>query len=78
MLTLYDLGKEVKRIQELARSLTVSGYDSSLNVVVIVEKCNDLILQINNVTAQLMNPPDRQNGGEEGELNGEPNSGTTP
>lgn len=92
MLSLYDFGVEVMKIREAADSLTVTGVSNAAKVVLIFDKCNQLIQTINEISATQQNPPEYgQNGTEtseeylmtdeevemeEGEVNGEPDSGT--
>lgn len=94
MLSLYDFGVEVMKIREAADGLTVTGVSNAAKVVLIFDKCNQLIQTINEISAAQQNPPeDSQNGTdasddclmtdeevemEEGEMNGEPDSGTAP
>ena len=86
MYTLYDFGLEVQKIREAINGLTVKGSDNASLVVYAFNKCNDIIKAINDVIAKQQNSPEGQNGEEhsemteegEGELNGEPDSGTTP
>lgn len=86
MQTLYDFGLEVQKIREAVNSLTVKGSENASLVVYAFNKCNDIIKAINEVIAKQQNPPEGQNGEEhsetteeeEGELNGEPDSGTAP
>lgn len=85
MQTLYDFGMEVQKIREAADSLTVKGYQNASLVVYIFNKCNDIIQAINDVIQIESNPPSDQNEEdsntqteeEEGEMNGEQDSGTT-
>lgn len=92
MMTLYDFGLEIERIREAADSLTITGQRNASVVVYIYNRCNDLIRAINDVSEQKNTPPVGQNGEdvlhvelqtndtiveEEGEVNGEPDSGTT-
>lgn len=90
MLSLYDFGVEVMKIREAADSLTVSGVANASRVVLIFDKCNQLINAINDISEMQRNPPiENQNGDdalrvelttdeevqmEEGEMNGEPDS----
>lgn len=85
MKTLYDFGIEVQKIREAINGLTVKGSENASLIVYAVNKCNDIISDINKVIDQYQ--PDqessgRQNGGEtepvekqEGDVNGEPDSG---
>ncbi len=92
MQTLYDFGMEVQKIREAINGLTVKGAENASLVVYAFNKCNDIIKAINEVIDRQQNPPEGQNGndqlevsmktdetilGEEGEMNGEPDSGTT-
>lgn len=93
MKTLYDFGIEVQNIREAIDSLEVKGAKNASYVVYAYNKCNDIIQAINDVISQQVPPDDGQNGedtikvhletddepvmDEEGEGNGEPNSGTS-
>jgi hypothetical protein len=85
MQTLYDFGMEVQKIREAINSLTVKGSENASYVVYAYNKCNDIIKAINEVIERQQNPPESQNGAkssetaekEEGEVNGEPDSGTS-
>lgn len=85
MQTLYDFGMEVQKIREAADSLMVKGYQNASLVVYIFNKCNDIIQAINDVIQTEPNPPsdqteedsNNQTEEEEGEMNGEQDSGTT-
>ena len=76
-MTLYDLGMEVTKIREAINSLEVKGESNASLVVYAFRKCNDIIEAINAVVSQ---QDSSQNGEEqteeEGEVNGEPDSGT--
>jgi len=93
MLSLYDFGVEIMKIREAADGMTVTGVSNAAKVVLIFDKCNQLIQSINEVSETMQNPPEGQNGEdtlkvelqtddtiveEEGEMNGEPDSGTAP
>lgn len=81
MQTLYDFGMEVQKIREAINSLTVKGAENASLIAYAFNKCNDIIQAINDVIESQQNPPKGQNGKEpteeEGEMNGEPDSGTT-
>ncbi len=93
MLTLYDLGIEIMKIRETANELNISGAENAARIVLIVQKCNQLIQSINETAEACSNPPkENQNGQdtlsvelqtdgmtveEEGEVRGEQNSGPT-
>lgn len=88
MQTLYDFGLEVQNIREAADSIEVKGNKNASLVVYIYNKCNDIIQAINDLIEQQRNPPSGQNGEEtieteakpeeeEGDVNGESDSGTT-
>lgn len=93
MFSLYDFGVEIMKIREAADGLTITGVSNAAKVVLIFDKCNQLIQSINEVSETMQNPPEGQNGEdtlqvelqtddtiveEEGEMNGEPDSGTAP
>ena len=93
MLSLYDFGVEIMKIREAADGMTVTGVSNAAKVVLIFDKCNQLIQSINEVSETMQHPPEGQNGEdtlkvelqtdetiveEEGEMNGEPDSGTAP
>jgi hypothetical protein len=76
-MTLYDLGMEVTKIREAINSLEVKGESNASLIVYTFRKCNEIIEAINAVVSQ---QGSSQNGEEqtegEGEVNGEPDSGT--
>jgi len=94
MLTLYDFGMEITQIREAADSIEIKGSANAARIVLITDKCNELIQAINEASEYAAsNPPVGQNGEdtikvelqtddtiveEEGEMNGEPDSGTAP
>ena len=77
MKTLYDLGMEITKIREAANSLEVKGEQNASLVIYIFRKCNEIIEEINVI---VNNFNDGQNGEdqshEEGQVNGQPDSGT--
>ena len=86
MQTLYDLGLEIEHIREAVDSMTVTGNRNASLVVYIFGKCNELIQSINEISQQLNTPPEEENQDdgetdetiiveEEGEMNGEQDSG---
>lgn len=91
MLTLYDLGIEIMKIRETANELSISGAENAARIVLIAQKCNQLIQSINETAEACSNTPkENQNGQdtlsvelqtdgmtaeEEGEVHGEQNSG---
>lgn len=93
MRTLYDFGMEVQKIREAINSMTTKGAENASLIVYAVNKCNDIIQAINDVIDQQQNPPEDDQIGEdtlhvdfettdtiveeEGEVNGEPDPGTT-
>lgn len=93
MFSLYDFGVEIMKIREAADSLTVTGVGNAAKVVLIFDKCNELIQTINDIAEANQNPPvEGQNGTdtlsvelvtgdepimEEGEMNGESDSDPT-
>ena len=88
MQTLYDFGMEVQKIREAIDSIEVKGAKNASFVVYAYNKCNDIINAINQIIDEQQTPPSGQNGEEtiktdenfeeeEGEMNGEPDSGTT-
>ena len=81
METLHDFGMEVMKIREAANSIEVKGQQNASLVVFIVEKCNEIVKAINNVIERSKIPSEDQNGEEfakeEGEVNGEPDSGVS-
>ena len=58
MQTLLDFGQEVIKIREAVNSLEVKGEANAALIVYTVQKCNDIILEINNIAKN-------QNGSEE-------------
>lgn len=49
MQTLLDFGQEVIKIREAVNSLEVKGEANAALIVYTVQKCNDIILEINNI-----------------------------
>ena len=47
MLTLYDFGMEITQIREAADSIEIKGAANAARVVLITDKCNELIHAIN-------------------------------
>ena len=83
MLSLSEFGTEIQKIREAVTELTIKGAKNANLIVYIVNKCNGLIGSINEamkILNQQKNPPEDQNSieaqMEEGELYGEPDSGT--
>lgn len=87
MQTLYDFGVEVQKIREAIDSIEVKGAKNASFIVYAYNKCNDIINAINQIIDEQQTPPSGQNGEEtietdenfeeeEGEMNGEPDSGT--
>lgn len=87
MLTLQEFGVEVAKIREAINEITTKGSENASLIVYATKKCNDVIQAINDAVQELRNPPASQNGEdfvetgeeieeEEGEVNGEPDSGT--
>lgn len=90
MQTLYDFGMEVQNIREAIDSIEVKGAKNASFVVYAYNKCNDIINEINRIIGEQQTSPENGQNGEEtfetdsepimeeeGEMNGEPNSGTT-
>lgn len=90
MQTLYDFGLEVQKIREAIDNIEAKGARNASFIVFAYNKCNDIINAINQIIEKQQNPPSSQNGEdiietdekpimeEEGEMNGEPDSGTAP
>ena len=77
MKTLYDFGVEVTKVREAINSLEIKGEQNASLVVYAIHKCNDIIEAINAVVNQSdpgQNGEDQTE--EEGEVNGQPDSGT--
>lgn len=49
MQTLLDFGQEVIKIREAVNSLEVKGEANAALIVYTVQKCNDIILEINKI-----------------------------
>lgn len=49
MRTLLDFGQEVIKIREAVNSLEVKGEANAALIVYTVQKCNDIILEINKI-----------------------------
>lgn len=93
MQTLYDFGIEVQKIREAIDSIEVKGAKNASLLTYAYSKCNDIINSINEVIEKEQNTPPETDDElfedrygetdetiimeEEGEMNGEPNSGTT-
>ncbi len=71
MQTLYEFGMEVTRIREAIDSIEVRGHKNASLVDYAYNKCNDIIAAINNVVQQ------KNQNGEEGDMNGEQDSAIT-
>lgn len=93
MQTLYDFGLEVQKIREAIDNIEAKGARNASFIVFSYNKCNDIINAINQIIEKQQNPPSGQNSvngedtietneepimEEEGEMNGEPDSGTAP
>lgn len=93
MQTLYDLGLEVQKIREAVDDLEIKGMKNASRIVYVVTTCNNIIQFINDVCEQQQNPPEEGQNGvdtlhveletdemileEEGDTDGEPDSGTS-
>ena len=93
MQTLYDLGLEVQKIREAVDDLEIKGMKNASRIVYVITTCNNISQFINDVCEQQQNPPEEcQNGvdtlhveletdemilEEEGDTDGEPDSGTS-
>ena len=86
MKTLYDFGVEVQKIREAINGLTVKGSENASLVVYAFNKCNDIINDLNKVIDESRSNQEAaangQNGDkpeltekQEGDVNGEPDSG---
>lgn len=58
MQTLLDFGQEVVKIREAVNSLEVKGEANAALIVYTIQKCNNIILEINKIA-------NNQNGSEE-------------
>lgn len=76
MKTLYDLGMEVMKIREAINSLEVKGKQNASLIVYAFGKCDEIIEAINEISKEAGEKAADQNG-EEAEVNGIENSGTS-
>lgn len=79
MQTLYEFGMEVTRVREAIDSIEVRGHKNASLVDYAYNKCNDIIAAINSVVQQKDQNGEEsgQDSIEEGDVNGEQDSGTT-
>lgn len=77
METLQDFGNEVAQIREAINRLEVKGEQNAALIVFAFNRCNNIIKALNEIVERQSNPPEGQNGVEEGDVNGKPNSGTS-
>ncbi len=61
MNTLYDLGKAVEQMRDVANQLEVKGRNNTAGITFIVDTCNNIIKTINEVAAQQQKAQEAEN-----------------